>query len=165
MRFPQYTEADIAGMLQRVPPHPDYSEWMKISSAVFSALPLDAAVRVLQSWSPEKRAGEYIDKHKHRLKQVGVGTLIMLAKQNGWTGSPAPIRHTIRRAPAPSHRVPRPAWAERLTPSTQSMSADDESERIASELQKLHAAGWIEDDTDARFYAKAVHLFKARFDG
>ena len=44
-----FSEADIAGMLQKIPPSPDYGTWMKILSAVFSVLPLAPGARLLAS--------------------------------------------------------------------------------------------------------------------
>jgi hypothetical protein len=54
-------------------------------AAVGDALDDAAAVEVLNEWSPEESAGEYLTKLKNRLKDVHIGTLIQLAKQYGWT--------------------------------------------------------------------------------
>lgn len=45
---------------------------------------MEEGARMLHQWSPEERDGEYVSKHKARLKQIGVGTLIQLASQNGF---------------------------------------------------------------------------------
>jgi hypothetical protein len=179
---PTFTEADIAGMLQKIPPHPPYSEWMKILSAVFSVLPFDQGARVLNEWSPEKSEGEYFRKHQQRLKEVGIGTLVMLAKNNGWAGSKS-IRKgkvLVRQAPTPTRRNTPPTWLAPIskpaapttplppttpprTPATEIDMA--EAQRIAAELLKMHDEGFIEgpDDPNARLYAKTLRLFRASF--
>ena len=161
--LPRLGEADIAAMLAMIPPRPDYEIWMRVASAVFAETSAEAGCRLLNAWSPEERTGEYMDKWRHRLKNVGIGTLVHMAKDHGYSprrSAPTslPVRKIRRRTDwitGPTATATATATAKRET----------EPERIASELQKLHAAGWIEDDTDARFYAKAIHLFKARFDG
>jgi hypothetical protein len=179
---PTFTEADIAGMLQKIPPHPEYSEWMKILSAVFSVLPFAAGARLLNEWSPEQVPGEYFRKHQQRLKQVSIGTLVMLAKNNGWAGSKS-IRKgkvLIRQAPTPTRRNTPPTWLAPISrpatisaplppttpphaPATQIDMA--EAQRIAAELLKMHEEGFIKgpNDPDARIFAKALRLFRASF--
>ena len=82
--LPPPTAEEIAKMLSHIPPRPDYETWLKIASAVWSVLPLLDGARILHQWSPEEKDGEYASKHKARLKQVGVGTLIHIAKENGY---------------------------------------------------------------------------------
>lgn len=155
--LPKLGEADIATMLAVIPPRPDYETWMRVASAVFAETSAEAGCRLLNAWSPEERTGEYMDKWRHRLKNVGIGTLVHMARDHGYCPRrsaplPMPVRRIRRRAD----------W---ITGPTDNTKRDTEPERIADELKKLHAAGWIEDDTDARFYAQTIHLFKARFDG
>jgi putative DNA primase/helicase len=78
------TAADIEEMLKFVPPRPDYETWLRIASAVWSVLPMGDGCRLLAQWSPEERDGEYADKHKHRLEQVGIGTLVHVASAHGF---------------------------------------------------------------------------------
>lgn len=78
------TAADIAEMLSFVPPRPDYDTWLKIASAVWSVLPMFEGAALLNQWSPEERDGEYMTKHKARLKQIGIGSLCHLAAQHGF---------------------------------------------------------------------------------
>lgn len=111
-------------MLACIPAKPEYDLWLRISSAVFSALPMEPACRVLNAWSPEEREGEYASKHKARLSQVTTGTLIHVAKQHGWKGNrsggrvkvatPSSLTAGVRQALA---SAPRPSWLpEKLTP-------------------------------------------------
>jgi YVTN family beta-propeller protein len=72
-------------MLPFIPKRPNYSDWIKIVAAVGDALPLEDAIELLKEWSPEEQEGEYGDKLPHRLENVHIGTLIHLAKQQGWT--------------------------------------------------------------------------------
>lgn len=78
------TAADIAEMLRFIPTRPDYETWLRIASAVWSVLPMEDGARILHQWSPEEKDGEYIGKHKARLRQVGVGTLAHIASQHGF---------------------------------------------------------------------------------
>lgn len=86
------TAADIAEMLRFVPPRPAYDEWLRIASAVWSVLPMVEGARLLHQWSPEEREGEYAQKHRARLKQVGVGTLAHIASQHGFDARAAYMR-------------------------------------------------------------------------
>ncbi len=78
------TADDIRAFLSAIPPRPDYGTWLRIASAVWSVLSMEEGCRVLNEWSPEEHAGEYAAKHRHRLAQVGVGTLVHYAKQHGY---------------------------------------------------------------------------------
>lgn len=158
----EVTAEEIAAMLQKIPPRPDYGTWIKIASAVWSVLPLGEGARLLNQWSPEEREGEYASKHRARLKQIGIGTLVMLAKQHGWQGSikgHGARRVLIRTAPTPTSRNTRPGW---LSQAAQPTAEDVEAARIAAELKKLHAAGALTgaDDPHAPMLAAAIHLFK-----
>jgi putative DNA primase/helicase len=78
------TAADIREMLTFVPARPDYDTWLRIASAVWSVLPMMEGCQVLNAWSPEEKEGEYARKHKARLEQVGIGTLVHIASQHGF---------------------------------------------------------------------------------
>lgn len=86
------TAEDIREMLKYVPPRPDYADWIRIASAVWSALGLEDGCRLLAEWSPEEKAGEYASKHRHRLTQIGVGTLVHYAAANGFDAKAAARR-------------------------------------------------------------------------
>ena len=45
--------------------------------------------RLLAKWSPEEKEGEYAIKHKHRLEQIGIGTLCYIASQHGFDAKAA----------------------------------------------------------------------------
>lgn len=140
-------------MLAAIPPRPDYETWMRVSSAVFSETSAEAGCRLLNAWSPEERDGEYADKCRHRLKSVGIGTLVRMAKEHGYSPRrSAPAATPIRRIRRPALWITRPAGESKNDP---------EAERIAAELVKLHRGGFIENDADARFFATAIRLFHA----
>lgn len=91
--FPDTTAADIREMLSFIPPmHGQYEDWLKVTSAVFSALPLEAALPLLEAWTPPKHAGDYERKWKHRLQRVGVGTLAWYAERHGFDARAAARR-------------------------------------------------------------------------
>lgn len=74
----------IRKALSHIPPRPDYEDWLKITSAVFSVLPFEEAFPLLNDWSPEENPGEYKKKYKHRLTGIGVGTLFYYAQRHGY---------------------------------------------------------------------------------
>ena len=103
-------------MLAKIPPRPDYDTWLRIASAVWSVLPMAEGVQVLNAWSPGYRRGEYESKYKARLQKIGIGTLVHLAKENGWRASGAskrPGKATLRSAPARTSRNSMPSWLGR----------------------------------------------------
>jgi len=86
------TAEDIREMLKFVPPRPDYGDWIRIASAVWSVLPMMDGAQLLNEWSPEEKAGEYSSKHRARLHQIGIGTLVHYAQQNGFDAKAAARR-------------------------------------------------------------------------
>jgi putative DNA primase/helicase len=78
------TAEDVAEMLKVIPPRPDYETWLRIASAVWSVVPMADGCRLLHQWSPEEKPGEYAGKHKARLHQIGIGTLVHIASQHGF---------------------------------------------------------------------------------
>jgi hypothetical protein len=127
--------------------------------------------RLLHQWSPEEKEGEYAAKHKVRLKQVGIGTLINIAKDHGfnlraWMAERAA---KARQVSTPSPTRPGLRFAtkgERITtfskqlPTAQPTADMTEAQRIAAELVKMHDDGFIvgPDDPNARIYARTIHL-------
>ena len=78
------TGTDIEEMLSFIPTRPDYETWVRIASAVWSVLPAVEGAQLLNKWSPEEKEGEYLLKHRSRLKQVTVGTLAHIASLHGF---------------------------------------------------------------------------------
>jgi len=101
-------------MLAKIPTPQPYAEWMRISSAVWAALPMAEGCKILQEWAPEIRPGEYATKHKCRMTKVGIGTLVHLAQQNGWTPPASRGKHPgkvrVASAPVRTSRNTRPNW-------------------------------------------------------
>jgi hypothetical protein len=62
-----------------------YDEWIRVIAAVQSVLSDVDALAVLQEWSPEEKEGEYLEKLRSGLNQLGAGTLVHLAKAHGYT--------------------------------------------------------------------------------
>lgn len=102
------TTADVVEILAQIPTRPDYETWTRIVSAVGSVLPEHEAADVLHAWSPEERQGEYLQKLRHRLNRVTIGSLIALAKQHGFDAS-AFHQHRMRGDLMPSQRTSKPA--------------------------------------------------------
>ena len=86
------TAEDIREMLQFISPRPAYEDWLRIASAVWSALPMAEGCQLLAAWSPEEKPGEYTEKWKHKLDQIGIATLVWYAKQGGFDAREASRR-------------------------------------------------------------------------
>jgi hypothetical protein len=78
------TSEDVAYILSFIPPRPDYDSWIKICSGVWNEIGEAAGTSVLNYWSPEENQGEYDLKYRHRLKDIGIATVIFTAKQYGY---------------------------------------------------------------------------------
>ena len=112
-----FTARDIAGMLDKIPSRPDYSTWLKVSSAVWSVLPMQEGLNLLNNWSPEEKEGEYATKYKNRLEKVTIGTLVFMAQAGGWKGTGKRPSNAI--APRKQAAIIRPfsaAWLKPYTP-------------------------------------------------
>jgi hypothetical protein len=81
----EITPEEVKLMLDAIPPRPDYEKWLRIASAVWSVLPSAEGTQLLHAWSPEETEGEYMTKHKVRLRQITIGTLVHHARQHGFS--------------------------------------------------------------------------------
>jgi len=86
------TAADIREMLRFIPPRPDYDDWLRIASAVWSVLEEMPGTELLNEWSPEEKPGEYSRKFKKRLRDIRIGTLAWYAQANGFDAAEAARR-------------------------------------------------------------------------
>jgi P4 family phage/plasmid primase-like protien len=89
-----FTATDVREILGFLPRRPDYDTWLRIASGVFSVLPMESAIDVLNEWAPEERPGEYAQKYKNRLKSVTIRTVIHFAQQHGFDAKAAARRKT-----------------------------------------------------------------------
>lgn len=60
-----------------------YDEWFRILSAVGNYFDENTAIRLIDSWSPDKDVGTAY-KIKHRASKPGIGSVIYFAKRNGF---------------------------------------------------------------------------------
>ena len=86
------TASDIREMLSYIKGRPAYDDWIRIASAVWSAVPLDVGFSLLQEWMPEEKPGEYTIKHRSRLEEIGIGTLVYYASLWGFDARAAAKR-------------------------------------------------------------------------
>lgn len=86
------TVEDVREMLAFVPLRPDYEDWIRIASAVWSVLDETAGCALLDEWSPEEEPGEYQRKFKKRLRDIRVGTLAWYAQAHGFDAAAAARR-------------------------------------------------------------------------
>lgn len=75
-------------ILRHIPARPGYADWIKVIAGIHDcvgkSIPFDDALLLLKEWSPEESPDEYSKKMRGSLKRVGVGTLIWMARENGW---------------------------------------------------------------------------------
>ena len=100
-------------MLAVIPPRPEYSEWLKIASAVWDALGEVEGTAALCAWSPEEKEGEYAAKFAKRLTDVHAATLVMRAKAQGWAPTvrsavvhASAIKDTLGKRSKDPHEIP-----------------------------------------------------------
>lgn len=75
---------EVQKALSFLPKRPDYDMWLRIISAIANHFSDATALEILLShWKDEKK-NETAYKIKHRLKDVGLGTLFFTAKQFGY---------------------------------------------------------------------------------
>lgn len=85
-------EDDIREMLKCIPPRPEYKTWLEIASGVWAACDMTVGTQLLMEWSPEEAPGEYAKKHRARLTQIGIGTVVHYAKLHGFDAAAAARR-------------------------------------------------------------------------
>jgi hypothetical protein len=122
------TPEDIRALLAAIPPRPEYMEWLTVCSAVWDALGEIGGTLLLQEWSPEESAGEYANKFKDRLKNVHAGTLVSLAKANGFdTRHAAAAKHAERDGPSPRVKGP---WERQAAPGDGGKAAEGDPKTL-----------------------------------
>jgi len=84
----------ISSALFTITSRPDYANWLRIASSVLSELG-EAGIKMLQGWMPEETPGEYERLYKHRLGDVGIGTLYHFAKKLGWSWEKADGENSV----------------------------------------------------------------------
>lgn len=84
MTTTQPTAADVADVLRWIPTAPDYETWARVISAVGNTLPDTEAETVLVAWSPDQTPGETRRKLRGRMTKIGFGSLVEIARQNGF---------------------------------------------------------------------------------
>jgi len=130
---------EVVREMLAVIPYPGYDGWLKITNAVWDAVG-EAGTSALQEWAPEKKEGDYERKFKCRLTDVHAGSLVMIAKGNGW----AP---TITSAVAP--RAPRTLNIERPTLNVEGKKGGKDKDAIPAHVFPV-PAGDIGHDLAAR---------------
>jgi putative DNA primase/helicase len=89
---------DVRAMLQALPVHMDYLDWLRVLMAVHDVYPGTDGVALIEAWSPGKRgevAGKFRSFDRTAKEGVSIGTLVHMAKQYG---------HKMQRPPSPTYR-------------------------------------------------------------
>ncbi len=144
------TAEDVREMLKFVPSRPEYADWIRIASAVWSVLPMEEGCRLLAEWSPEESPGEYTAKHRARLTQIGIGTLVHYAQAGGFDARAAARRRQW---------AGRIRFADNATPATVADVAHDPAAEVHYiELTREFLAKCLESQQvgDARLWASMV---------
>lgn len=122
------TPEDVRALLAAIAPRPEYMEWLTICSAVWDALGEIEGTALLQEWSPEESAGEYTNKFKDRLKNVHAGTLVSIARANGFdTRHAAAAKHAERDGPSPRVKGP---WERQAAPGDGGKAAEGDPKTL-----------------------------------
>ncbi len=101
------TIAQVRLLLPFLPPRPDYSTWVRAISAVGNIFDEHTALTLLLERFSDEKPDEHLHKLRHRLPNTTFGTLIWMAKQNGfkpdssfYADSPRPsgtMRQSVRK--------------------------------------------------------------------
>lgn len=83
---PGWTVDKVRSALAVIPAHNEHIEWKKIVAAVVDAIGAEQAEAVLAEWSPiPSGERQYKDVIKDGLQRVTAGTLVMIAREHGWS--------------------------------------------------------------------------------
>lgn len=112
----------VAELLRHIPPRPEYTEWIRVVAATLDACGGDErrAESLLMAWSPEEEKGEYADKLGHALERVSAGTLVYMARSNGWEPKSDPAPEVL----IGGRPAARPGAAPAATPTTAAPTGD-----------------------------------------
>lgn len=83
----QPTPEHCRKLLQYIPQRPDYKTWIECIAAVGNTFSEITALDLLRSRFTDERKNEHAHKLRLRLKDVNFGTLVRLAKLNGYNGN------------------------------------------------------------------------------
>lgn len=78
------TIAQVRLLLSFLPPRPDYQTWLQVISAVGNSFDEITALTLLLERFSDEKPDEHLHKLRHRLPNTTLGTLIWMAKQNGF---------------------------------------------------------------------------------
>jgi hypothetical protein len=99
----ELTLSDLDAMLKAIP-RQSYAEWLKTCSGAWNHFGEDATAIIAKHW-PEESPGEYAEKFKNRETRIGIGSVVMVAKDHGWT-MPKRITETRKAAAQVAAAVP-----------------------------------------------------------
>lgn len=87
--------ADVARMLDYIPPRGEYTEdWLRVLAAVHSLYPGPEGVALCEAWSPGypgEIEAKFASFGRYAGPPASIGTLVHLAKQNGWLPRTRPV--------------------------------------------------------------------------
>ena len=99
----ELTLDDLDAMLKAIP-RQSYAEWIKTCSGAWNHFGEDATAIIAKHW-PEEAPGEYAEKFKNRETRIGIGSVVMVAKEHGWA-MPKRIAETRKAAAKVAAAVP-----------------------------------------------------------
>lgn len=78
-----FTMDELAHLLKYLPTSMDHIDWKRAIGGIFNEFGVNHEVfAMLEAWAPAERT--YAKEYDYRLKRVGIGTTIWLAKKNGY---------------------------------------------------------------------------------
>lgn len=91
--FREVTPEYAKQLISYLPKRPDYRTWIYTISAIGNTFPESTAIEILLSHFQDERTNETVYKVNNRLKDVTFGTLVYLAKENGYRPEKKPINN------------------------------------------------------------------------
>ncbi len=88
-------------LMQYISARPDYETWIKTIAAVGNTFDTETALSILLSRFTDETPNEHRRKLSTRLKDVNFGTLVLLARENGYSGPVKGLNHNWTAAPKP----------------------------------------------------------------
>jgi hypothetical protein len=90
--FQSISSEEAKYLLSFLPKRPDYDTWIKAISSIGNSFNTMTALDILKSHFEDEKPDEHLKKLQNRLNNIGIGTLIHIAKRNGYDLEINPFR-------------------------------------------------------------------------
>ncbi len=130
--YPELTTDDLRDMLRRIPAQQEHIDWKRVVAGVFRYFGCDDNVcSILDNWSTSTIP--YRKLYATKLERVGIGTVVHIAKQHGYT-----LPRRQQAAPTQQRRHVLPLYGEQFvgdtTPDVPVLLVDDERTAVVASM-------------------------------